>query len=198
MRAWYCMPIIENKTLGESFCKTHDDIWVSIGRQVCTSLWPQILHTIRLWISPKTQFCWSFLSSIFHSFLSHVNHRMIICVLNRFTPLVPYCIRFSVTLRQWYLWNSLSTKKIKPFSSFRQNIKNSVIDGYNSVINSWRFRIILSLNTIYCNTFYLKQLFCHYIPSTLVLVLGHLLGSVISVIYSSMNYLGVPNPAQWT
>ena len=26
--------------------------------------------------------------------------------------------------------------KIKPFSSFRQNIKNSMIDGYNTVINS--------------------------------------------------------------
>ena len=36
------------------------------------------------------------------------------------------------------LWNSLSidVKKIKPFSSFRQHIKNSVIDGYNTVIDS--------------------------------------------------------------
>ena len=36
------------------------------------------------------------------------------------------------------LWYSLSTdgKKIKPFSSFRQNIKNSMIDGYNTVIDS--------------------------------------------------------------
>ena len=36
------------------------------------------------------------------------------------------------------LWNSLSTevKKIKPFSSFRQYIKNSVIDGYNTIIDS--------------------------------------------------------------
>ena len=33
------------------------------------------------------------------------------------------------------LWNSY-VKKIKPFSSFRQNIKNSVIDGYNIVIDS--------------------------------------------------------------
>ena len=34
------------------------------------------------------------------------------------------------------LWNSLSidVKKIKPFSSFRQHIKNSVIDGYNYTI----------------------------------------------------------------
>ena len=34
------------------------------------------------------------------------------------------------------LWNSLSidVKKIKPFSSFRQYIKNSVIDGYNTMI----------------------------------------------------------------
>ena len=30
-------------------------------------------------------------------------------------------------------WNSLS---IKPFSSFRQHIKNSVIDGYNTIIDS--------------------------------------------------------------
>ena len=36
------------------------------------------------------------------------------------------------------LWNSLSTdvNKIKPFSSFRQNIKNCMIDGYNTVIDS--------------------------------------------------------------
>ena len=38
------------------------------------------------------------------------------------------------------LWNSLSidVKKIKPFSSFRQytGIKNSVIDGYNAIIDS--------------------------------------------------------------
>ena len=36
------------------------------------------------------------------------------------------------------LWNSLSieVKKTKPFSSFRQYIKNSVIDGYNTVIDS--------------------------------------------------------------
>ena len=36
------------------------------------------------------------------------------------------------------LWNSLSidVKKIKPFSSFRQHIKNSVIDGYNTIIDS--------------------------------------------------------------
>ena len=35
------------------------------------------------------------------------------------------------------LWNSLSdVEKIKPFSSFRQNIKNSMIDGYNTVIDS--------------------------------------------------------------
>ena len=36
------------------------------------------------------------------------------------------------------LWNSLSidVKKINPFSSFRQYIKNSVIDGYNTIIDS--------------------------------------------------------------
>ena len=36
------------------------------------------------------------------------------------------------------LWNSLSIdlKKIKPFSSFRQYIKNSVINGYNTIIDS--------------------------------------------------------------
>jgi len=35
------------------------------------------------------------------------------------------------------LWNSLSidVKKIKPFSSFRQYIKNSAIDGYNTIID---------------------------------------------------------------
>ena len=36
------------------------------------------------------------------------------------------------------LWNSLSidVKKIRPLSSFRQYIKNSVIDGYNTIIDS--------------------------------------------------------------
>ena len=36
------------------------------------------------------------------------------------------------------LWNSLSidVKKIKPFSSFPRHIKNSVIDGYNTVVDS--------------------------------------------------------------
>ena len=29
-----------------------------------------------------------------------------------------------------------SLNKIKPFSSFRQYIKNSVIDGYNTIIDS--------------------------------------------------------------
>ena len=48
------------------------------------------------------------------------------------------------------LWNSLSidVKKIKPFSSFRQYIKNSVIDGCNTIIDSQCFTIILSLTTI--------------------------------------------------
>ena len=48
------------------------------------------------------------------------------------------------------LWNSLSieVKKIKPFSSFRQCIKNSVIDGCNTIIDSQCFTIILSLTTI--------------------------------------------------
>ena len=31
---------------------------------------------------------------------------------------------------------STDVKNIKPFSSFRQNIKNSMIDGYNTVIDS--------------------------------------------------------------
>ena len=38
-----------------------------------------------------------------------------------------------------YLWNSLSidiTEENRPFSSFRQNAKDSMIDYYNSVINS--------------------------------------------------------------
>ena len=36
------------------------------------------------------------------------------------------------------LWNTLSidVKKMKPFSSFRQYIKNSVVDGYNTIIDS--------------------------------------------------------------
>ena len=36
------------------------------------------------------------------------------------------------------LWNSLSVniKLITPFSRFRQTIKNSMIDGYNNIINS--------------------------------------------------------------
>ena len=31
---------------------------------------------------------------------------------------------------------------------FSPNIKNSMIDGYNTVINSWSLMIILSLTTI--------------------------------------------------
>ena len=48
------------------------------------------------------------------------------------------------------LWNYLSidVKKTRPFSNFRQNITNSMIDGYNTVINSGSFIIILSLTTI--------------------------------------------------
>ena len=44
------------------------------------------------------------------------------------------------------LWNSLSmdVKKIMPFSSFRRYIKNSVIDGYNTIIDSYCFTFILS------------------------------------------------------
>ena len=36
------------------------------------------------------------------------------------------------------LWHSLSidVKKLKPFSSFRQYIKNSVINDYNTIIDS--------------------------------------------------------------
>ena len=76
------------------------------------------------------------------------NHRMIICLLNQLmhVPLnTPFCYTGT------NLWNSLSidVKKIKPFSSFLQNIKNSVIDGYKSVINSWSFMIILSLTTMW-------------------------------------------------
>ena len=41
-----------------------------------------------------------------------------------------------------------TVQKIKPFSSFCQYIKNSVIDGYNTVIDSKCFTIILSLTTI--------------------------------------------------
>ena len=60
---------------------------------------------------------------------------MIICLLNQLMHVLlnmPFCYTGT------NLWNSLSidVKKIKPFSSFLQNIKNSVIDGYKSVINS--------------------------------------------------------------
>ena len=61
----------------------------------------------------------------------HVNHRLIICLLNIFR------IR-SLSCTGPKLWNSLpiDVKKMKPFSSFRQHIKNSVIDGYNTIIDS--------------------------------------------------------------
>ena len=44
------------------------------------------------------------------------------------------------------LWNfvSIDVKKIEPFSSFRQYVKNSVIDSYNTIIDSLCFTIILS------------------------------------------------------
>ena len=49
------------------------------------------------------------------------------------------------------LWNYLSidVKKIEPFSSFRQHIKNSVIDGYNTNIVSLCFTTLLFLTIIY-------------------------------------------------
>ena len=42
------------------------------------------------------------------------------------------------TVVQSQNWNSLSidVEKIKPFSSFRQHIKNTVFDGYNTIIDS--------------------------------------------------------------
>ena len=53
-----------------------------------------------------------------------------------------------------------------PFSSFRRYIKNSMLDGYNTIIDSQCFTIILSLTTSYLINevilfffFYLKKLF---------------------------------------
>ena len=72
---------------------------------------------------------------------------MIICLLNVHTT---QCGIRSLSYTGTNLWNSLSTnvKKIKPFSSFRQNIKNSMIDDYNTVIDSYSFTVALSLTTI--------------------------------------------------
>ena len=39
---------------------------------------------------------------------------------------------------------SIYVETIKPFFSFRQHIKNSVIDGENTIIDSQCFTIILS------------------------------------------------------
>ena len=70
----------------------------------------------------------------------HANHRLIICLLNLFIPLNTAFV-LSISYTGPKLWNSLSTdvKKIKPFSSFRQYIKNSVIDGYNTIIQKVEF-----------------------------------------------------------
>ena len=58
-----------------------------------------------------------------------------------------YGIRF-LSYADTNLRNSLSidVKKIKPFSSFCQNITNSMIDGYNTVIDSLSFMIIFIFN----------------------------------------------------
>ena len=63
----------------------------------------------------------------------HVNHRILI----KSVHYTQYGIR-SLRYTGTNLWNSLSidVKKIRPFSSFRQNSKNFIIDGYNSVFNS--------------------------------------------------------------
>ena len=55
----------------------------------------------------------------------HVNQRLIICLLNLFIPLNKAFV-LSVTLVQ----------NFGILSSFRQYIKNSVIDGYNAIIDS--------------------------------------------------------------
>ena len=70
----------------------------------------------------------------------HVNHRLIICLLNLFIPLNTAFV-LSVTLVQSFgiLYLLITVKKIKPFSSFRQYIKNSVIDGYNTIIQKVEF-----------------------------------------------------------
>ena len=63
----------------------------------------------------------------------HVNHRIMI----KSVHYIQYGIR-SLRYTGTNLWNSLSidVKKMRPFSSFRQNSKNFIIDGYNSVFNS--------------------------------------------------------------
>ena len=57
----------------------------------------------------------------------HVNHRLIICLLNLF---IPYNMAFVLSVTLVLNFGVLDVKKIKPFSSFRRHIKNSMIDGY--------------------------------------------------------------------
>ena len=70
--------------------------------------------------------------SSIHSYNTHQS-LMIICSLNLFIPLNKAFV-LSVTLVQNF--GILYLLKIKPFSSFRQYVKNSVIDGYNTIIDS--------------------------------------------------------------
>ena len=67
----------------------------------------------------------------------HINHRLIICLLHLFIPLKTAFVLSSLSYTGPKLWNYLSivVKKIKPFSSFPQYIKNYVIDGYNTIID---------------------------------------------------------------
>ena len=70
--------------------------------------------------------------SSIHSYNTHQS-LMIICLSNLFIPLNTAFV-LSVTLVQNF--GILYLSKIKPFSSFCQYIKNSVIDGYNTIIDS--------------------------------------------------------------
>ena len=73
---------------------------------------------------------------------------------------------------------SIDVKKIKPFSCFCQNtcVKNSMIEGYYSIINSWSFVIILSLNA-------------GVIP---FIQNSYFVTTWVTYSVSYMNYLGVP------
>ena len=97
------------------------------------------------------------------------------------------------------LWNSFhvstDVKGIKPVSRFRQNIKNCMIDDYNSVINSRRFYdyIILKYYSLVCEV--MLFMWNSYFV-TVFLLLVFLFWVTCSA--SSMNYLGVPNSTQST
>ena len=123
----------------------------------------------------------------------HINHRLIICLLNLFILLNTAFVLSVIPVKNFGILYLLMLRKSSRFPVF-VNISRIL----------WLMVIILLLipnvlRLYYLNyylineviLFYLKQLFCIYIPSTHILVW-------VTYSVSSTNYLGVPNSAQWT